>query len=430
MTLSFAIARALRRRSIGLPLGNTRHLPRKRQPLPALFALQKRATRCVRPMSHYNGGVAARSTLERVEPAGSNDNREDEARRNGGPSAFWAPAMTRPNRTDHIRLTSHPEPGAKPRFPDPWGAATARERGPIIGTVSRPADRNVIGTPWRLLCALPRARGLVRRARPDPARRPHQHASGRRPSARSQQWTDAAHASSRSIRGDIWSAEAFQRRDRRRHRHSAEHRRHAGAPRSLTRCSEAVAAGRLAHDGEVVQPNGSLSVVKIAIDPVWYLPGHRRAFRHDRDEPAPHPVRADRRHVPRARDPARSAGVPAADRRHHRLSVRRRRQARRSAHLHHLPRARRVQRLRRVRLRHLHLPALSHPRHRGVRARARRPAASASSSTTARKAGRSARSRSSWSTTRASARKAAMRRPPTSSARNALPACRMRASSS
>ena len=50
------------------------------------------------------------------------------------------------NRTDHIRLTSHPEPGAKHAFPIAWGAPTARERGPIIGTVSRPQARNVIGT--------------------------------------------------------------------------------------------------------------------------------------------------------------------------------------------------------------------------------------------------------------------------------------------
>jgi hypothetical protein len=50
------------------------------------------------------------------------------------------------NRTDHIRLTSHPVPGSKPRFPVTWGAATARQRGPIIGTVSRPQDRNVVGT--------------------------------------------------------------------------------------------------------------------------------------------------------------------------------------------------------------------------------------------------------------------------------------------
>ena len=46
----------------------------------------------------------------------------------------------------HIRLTSHPAPGATPRFPVHWGAGSAAERGAIIGTVSRPQDRNVIGT--------------------------------------------------------------------------------------------------------------------------------------------------------------------------------------------------------------------------------------------------------------------------------------------
>ena len=54
--------------------------------------------------------------------------------------------MTRLNQVDHIRLTSHPEPGGKLQFPITWGAATARERGPIIGTVSRAQHRNVIGT--------------------------------------------------------------------------------------------------------------------------------------------------------------------------------------------------------------------------------------------------------------------------------------------
>ena len=54
--------------------------------------------------------------------------------------------MSQSNRPDHIRLTSHPVPGAKHEYPIQWGAPTARERGPIIGTVSRPQDRNVIGT--------------------------------------------------------------------------------------------------------------------------------------------------------------------------------------------------------------------------------------------------------------------------------------------
>src|SRR5262249_9673006 len=60
---------------------------------------------------------------------------------------FWGVAlMNRSNRIDHIRLTSHPDPNAKVRFPIHWGAPSARERGPIIGTVSRPQDRNVIGS--------------------------------------------------------------------------------------------------------------------------------------------------------------------------------------------------------------------------------------------------------------------------------------------
>src|SRR4029077_11444776 len=54
--------------------------------------------------------------------------------------------MNRSNRTDHIRLTSHPEPGAKLPFPITWGAASARERAPIIRPGSRPQDRNVIGS--------------------------------------------------------------------------------------------------------------------------------------------------------------------------------------------------------------------------------------------------------------------------------------------
>ena len=41
----------------------------------------------------------------------------------------------------------------------------------------------------------------------------------------------------------------------------------------LPELQAAIEAGRLKQDGEVVHKNGSVSVVKIAIDPVWYLPG-------------------------------------------------------------------------------------------------------------------------------------------------------------
>ena len=53
---------------------------------------------------------------------------------NGAPTSFRLIAMTGSNRTEHIRLTSHPDPGGKARFPIEWGAATAQERGPVIAT--------------------------------------------------------------------------------------------------------------------------------------------------------------------------------------------------------------------------------------------------------------------------------------------------------
>src|SRR3979490_644255 len=44
----------------------------------------------------------------------------------------------------HIRLTSHSRGFDAP--PIRWGAPTAAERGPLIGTTTKRAHRNVIGT--------------------------------------------------------------------------------------------------------------------------------------------------------------------------------------------------------------------------------------------------------------------------------------------
>ncbi len=142
--------------------------------------------------------------------------------------------MTRSNRVDHIRLTSHPAPGAKHDFPIHWGAASARERGPVIGTVSRPQDRNVIGThggSYSVYRALAVSSGAL-----DPIRRP-------------------------DLTNTHPAAIAITR-----------------ARLDLPELQSAIAAGRLKQDGEVVHANGSVSVVKIAIDPVWHLPGLAQRF--------------------------------------------------------------------------------------------------------------------------------------------------------
>ena len=178
--------------------------------------------------------------------------------------------MNRSNRSDHIRLTSHPDPGAKSQFPIHWGAKTARERGPIIGTVSRPQDRNVIGShggSYAVYRALAVSSGAL-----DPIRRPD--LTNTFPAATIgpfPQWTDPK----RIISLDPWGhlvAENFKTEIA----EGIDIRPTIAITRArldLPEMQSAIAAGRLKNDGDVVHENGSISVVKIAIDPVWYLPG-------------------------------------------------------------------------------------------------------------------------------------------------------------
>jgi GTP cyclohydrolase II len=178
--------------------------------------------------------------------------------------------MSRSNRTEHIRLTSHPEPGAKLRFPVRWGAATARERGPIIGTVSQPQDRNVIGShggSYAVYRALAVSSGAL-----DPIRRPD--LTNTYPAATIgpfQQWTEPQRIVSLDPWGHLVAAD-FKAEIA----EGIDIRPTIAITRArldLHEMQHALAAGRLANDGDVVHKNGSVSVVKVAIDPVWYLPG-------------------------------------------------------------------------------------------------------------------------------------------------------------
>ncbi len=183
--------------------------------------------------------------------------------------------MTIPNRTEHIRLTSHPEPGAKLRFPINWGAATARERGPIIGTVSNPQDRNVIGShggSYSVYRALAVSSGAL-----DPIRRPD--LTNTYPAANIgpfPQWIEPK----RIVSLDPWGhlvAENFKAEIA----EGVDIRPTIAITRArldLPEMQAALKAKRLKNDGDVVHDNGSISVVKIAIDPVWYLPGIAERF--------------------------------------------------------------------------------------------------------------------------------------------------------
>ena len=129
-------------------------------------------------------------------------------RRNG------ANTMTKQNRGSHIRLTSHPgRGGVATRFPISWGAASARERGPVVGTVNAGVDRNAIGAhggSYALYRALAVSSGALSPiARPDLTNTSPVVESARSRNGRSRG------ASSRSIRGAIASRRIFARRSAR-----------------------------------------------------------------------------------------------------------------------------------------------------------------------------------------------------------------------
>src|ERR1700740_1413931 len=178
--------------------------------------------------------------------------------------------MSSSNRTDHIRLTSHPTPGEKPRFPITWAAPTPRERGPIIGTVSRPQDRNVIGShggSYAVYRALAVSAGAL-----DPIRRPD--LTNTFPAATIgpfPQWTDPK----RIVALDPWG-HLVAENCRPEIAEGVDIRPSIAITRArldLPEIQSALAAKRLKSDDTVVRANGSVSVVKIAIDPVWHLPG-------------------------------------------------------------------------------------------------------------------------------------------------------------
>jgi len=175
----------------------------------------------------------------------------------------------------HIVLTSHPSGSAVKPPAIAWAAATVAARGPIVGTVTNPAHRNVIGThagSYALYRALAVASGGLRRdhvsdltdTSPAVEIGPHP------------QWAvddkivsldpyghlvSEAFADLRASGWDIRPTIAVTR-----------------GRLGLADLRESVRADALKPDGRILTQSGEVNAIKIAIEPVWYLPGIARRF--------------------------------------------------------------------------------------------------------------------------------------------------------
>jgi GTP cyclohydrolase II len=173
----------------------------------------------------------------------------------------------------HIRLTSHASGSDAPTID--WGASTAAERGPIIGTTVSRSHRNVIGThsgSYSVYRALAVAAGaLSREHRADLTNTTPTDLIGPYP-----QWGEP----SAIVSLDPWGAAVadafgdelaagFDIRPT-----IAVTKAHVILPE----IADAMVRGRLRPDGKVLLPTGAALVTKAAIEPVWHLPGVAARF--------------------------------------------------------------------------------------------------------------------------------------------------------
>lgn len=173
----------------------------------------------------------------------------------------------------HIRLTSHSGGADAPALQ--WGAATAAERGPVVGTTTTRAHRNVIGThsgAYGVYRALAVAAGaLSREHRADLTNTSPTDVIGPYP-----QWADPETI----VSLDPWGAmvaDAFRGQIA----DGVDIRPTIAVTKAqviLPEVHDALARGRLTPDGRVLLTTGAAQVTKAAIEPVWHLPGVARRF--------------------------------------------------------------------------------------------------------------------------------------------------------
>jgi GTP cyclohydrolase II len=176
-----------------------------------------------------------------------------------------------------IVLTSHPSTsvGSKP-LPVEWGAADPRQRGPIVATLKNPGGKNAVGThsgAYSLYRALAVAAGqLNAEHKPDLTNTAPAEPLGPFP-----QWADPEKIVSLDPWGHI-SSQVFAEQiaagwDIR--PTIAVTKAHINMPE----LQQAIVAGRIKPDGNILAANGDVKVTKVAVEPVWWLPGVARRFK-------------------------------------------------------------------------------------------------------------------------------------------------------
>src|SRR5512147_805980 len=185
-------------------------------------------------------------------------------------------SSTIPAAARHIRLTSHPGQGPSGAPAIHWGAADALERGPIVGTTTSRRQRNVVGThsgSYGVYRALAVAAGnLTKGHRADLTNTAPTDEIGPY-----EQWGDP----DKIVSIDPWGA-SVQRVFADYLEQGYDIRPTIAVTKAhihLPEIKQALAFQRLQVDGKVLLEDSSATVTKIAVEPVWWLPGVAERFK-------------------------------------------------------------------------------------------------------------------------------------------------------
>jgi GTP cyclohydrolase II len=189
--------------------------------------------------------------------------------------------MMEEKKSNHIILASHANLKYKETLPIHWGAKKPLDRGPVIASSTNSKARNAIGThsgSYTVYRALSVASGKF-----SPTHRPDLH-NTQSPTKIGpyEQWFDPQ----KMVSIDPWGLdpqinfkplfdEGYDIRPS-----IAVTQAHLQLPEIV----EAIEKGRLKIDGKIIRENKDIKVTKVALDPVWYLPGIAKRLNIDEGE--------------------------------------------------------------------------------------------------------------------------------------------------
>ena len=186
--------------------------------------------------------------------------------------------MSKMERSNHVILATH----SNLKYPESptleWGARDPLKRGPVVASQTDPKARNAIGThsgSYTVYRALSIASGKF-----PPTHRPDLHnTQSPVPMGPFESWFDPT----KIVTLDPWGLDPAL------HFQSYFERGYDIRPSiavtqahlQIPEIQEAIRAGRLKIDGKIVKENMDIKVTKVAIEPVWYLPGMARRLKVD-----------------------------------------------------------------------------------------------------------------------------------------------------